>query len=244
MPAPRRLINPTTRSARIRPRPEKKPDKRPAWRIPLAWLREESFYRDIATRALSIAVVALGAYLYAISVGYIATPTGRQTFTTAISAFVVIFTIVGSRALARQQWRLAFLLIAAFVLVIILQQVLMATWVNDSADEYFSTFYQSIRSAREWSTIGVVVTIFGISAWVVPKVKARLDAAKAGNFTATQKAVPLRYMNLVGLLFADYRGTRSAVARSRTMSDSGAMKAKDRSVWSPPLKVTKEKSKP
>jgi uncharacterized membrane protein len=52
--------------------------KRRWWLIPLGWLREESFYKDITTRALAAGIVALGAYFFALGAGYVSTPSGSQ----------------------------------------------------------------------------------------------------------------------------------------------------------------------
>lgn len=51
--------------------------KKSIWVVMGGWLKEESFYRDIATRTLSILVTAVAAYLYAVAAGYISTPPGR-----------------------------------------------------------------------------------------------------------------------------------------------------------------------
>jgi hypothetical protein len=50
--------------------------KRRWWRIALGWLKDESFYKDITTRAVAAGIVALGAYFFALGAGYVSTPTG------------------------------------------------------------------------------------------------------------------------------------------------------------------------
>jgi hypothetical protein len=52
--------------------------KRRWWRIALGWLKDESFYKDITTRALAAGIVALGAYFFALGAGYVSTPTGAE----------------------------------------------------------------------------------------------------------------------------------------------------------------------
>lgn len=96
-----RTLNPSMKSVRIKPRPPKVsevPEEQRAsvWSYPAKWLKEESFYRDITTRALSIAVVALVAYIYAVATGYLQTPSGSGlvvilalTFMVVLSGFVV-----------------------------------------------------------------------------------------------------------------------------------------------------------
>jgi hypothetical protein len=65
---------------------EQKPEeKRRWWRIPLGWFADETFYRDITKSAISTAVVALCAYLYAIGAGYVRSPTGWQTIVGVIN---------------------------------------------------------------------------------------------------------------------------------------------------------------
>jgi hypothetical protein len=49
----------------------------PMGRIALGWLKDESFYKDITTRALAAGIVALGAYFFALGAGYVSTP-GRK----------------------------------------------------------------------------------------------------------------------------------------------------------------------
>lgn len=67
--------------------------KRRWWRIAAGWLRDESFYKDITTRALAAGIVALGAYFFALGAGYVSTPTGAE-------AAKGILNVVGSVVLA------------------------------------------------------------------------------------------------------------------------------------------------
>lgn len=70
-------MNPTTKSMRIAPRPDKVSEaKRSLWSYPKSWVKQESFYRDITTRAISGGIVAFVAYAYAVGGGYVATPSG------------------------------------------------------------------------------------------------------------------------------------------------------------------------
>lgn len=46
----------------------------PAWRRPATWVREESFWRDVATRTLAALISALIIYLFAVAAGYIGRP--------------------------------------------------------------------------------------------------------------------------------------------------------------------------
>ncbi|MCT7369615.1 hypothetical protein A7R75_11475 [Mycolicibacterium llatzerense] len=59
---------------RIKPRPERAPEKRTRRQIIRGWFNEESFYRDITTRSLSAGLVTLVAYLGAVTLGYIGKP--------------------------------------------------------------------------------------------------------------------------------------------------------------------------
>lgn len=68
-------------------------EKRRWWLIALGWLKDESFYKDITTRALAAGVVASVAYLFALGAGYVSTPTGSQ-------AAKGVLNVVGSVALA------------------------------------------------------------------------------------------------------------------------------------------------
>jgi hypothetical protein len=67
--------------------------KRRWWRIALGWLKDESFYKDITTRALAAGIVALGAYFFALGAGYVSTPTGAE-------AAKGVVNVVGSVAIA------------------------------------------------------------------------------------------------------------------------------------------------
>lgn len=90
--ADRKSIGPTTRVFRVGPslkaqtatngaasvEDEQTTKKRRWWRIALGWLKDESFYKDITTRALAAGIVALGAYFFALGAGYVSTPTGAE----------------------------------------------------------------------------------------------------------------------------------------------------------------------
>lgn len=67
--------------------------KRRWWRIALGWLKDESFYKDITTRAVAAGIVALGAYFFALGAGYVSTPTGAE-------AAKGVANVVGSVAIA------------------------------------------------------------------------------------------------------------------------------------------------
>ncbi|MGU3651847.1 hypothetical protein [Mycolicibacterium sp. A43C] len=67
--------------------------KKSIWAVVGGWLKEESFYRDIATRTLSILVAAVAAYLYAVATGYISTPPGRTVLPVVLlSIYLIVFT--------------------------------------------------------------------------------------------------------------------------------------------------------
>ncbi|MUL44483.1 hypothetical protein FZI85_17320 [Mycobacterium sp. CBMA293] len=87
---------------RIKPRPEKAPEVTPEvtpeveapekltmGEIVGAWFKEESFYRDITTRSLSAALVALVAYLGAVGLGYVGRPPAGAV--TALITLAVVF---------------------------------------------------------------------------------------------------------------------------------------------------------
>ena len=85
---------------RIRPRPEKASppaeqpeEKRSLWSYPKSWLRQESFYRDITTRAVAAGIVAVVAYLYALAAGYVHTPSGKRSAVVAACVVVSIMYI-------------------------------------------------------------------------------------------------------------------------------------------------------
>ncbi|QNJ91202.1 hypothetical protein HZU40_23705 [Mycolicibacterium fluoranthenivorans] len=69
-------MNPTNRSTRIKPRPEKAPLEEPKTKgqIVGGWFHEEGFYRDVATRFIAGSAVALLAYLGAVGLGYVSKP--------------------------------------------------------------------------------------------------------------------------------------------------------------------------
>jgi hypothetical protein len=67
--------------------------KRRWWRVALGWLKDESFYKDITTRAVAAGIVALGAYFFALGAGYVSTPTGAE-------AAKGVANVVGSVAIA------------------------------------------------------------------------------------------------------------------------------------------------
>lgn len=66
------------------------PEKKSIWEVMGGWLKDESFYRDIATRALSIALVAGVAYIYAVAAGYISTPPGRAVLPVVLMVTYVV----------------------------------------------------------------------------------------------------------------------------------------------------------
>lgn len=78
-------MNPTTRSARIRPRPEQAPVEGARTRAAIVggWFRDESFYRDIATRFLSVALTGAVTYLAAVALGYVGKPSGQASYSLA-----------------------------------------------------------------------------------------------------------------------------------------------------------------
>ena len=79
----RRPTNPTSRSIRIKPRPEKAPrppQKRSNGQIVGGWFKEEPFYRDIATRSLAAVLVTLVLYVGGVTLGYIGTPPAKAVF--------------------------------------------------------------------------------------------------------------------------------------------------------------------
>ena len=96
-------------------------------RPPLKWLKEESFYRDITTRTLSIAVVALVGYVFALTAGYVASPSGRSI---AIFVVLAVALVLAGWVLAvyfhdDRHWGTALLLTAAISLVVVVLWVLI-----------------------------------------------------------------------------------------------------------------------
>ncbi|WP_061009387.1 hypothetical protein [Mycolicibacterium mucogenicum] len=70
-------------AALIRPNPdpvEEVSEKRLVGDVVGGWFREESFYRDVTTRTLSAALAGLLAYLGAVSLGYVGTPSSAAVF--------------------------------------------------------------------------------------------------------------------------------------------------------------------
>jgi hypothetical protein len=58
---------------------EEEAPRRTRRRIVRGWLGEESFWRDVTTRTLAAAIVAVCAYVFALGAGYVRSPTAAQT---------------------------------------------------------------------------------------------------------------------------------------------------------------------
>lgn len=93
------------------------PKERPSvWAVMGGWLKQESFYRDIATRALSIAVVALVAYVYAVAAGYISTPPGKAVLPVLLMAiYSVVLTPLVFRLVFQGKTSSRWLVILLFI---------------------------------------------------------------------------------------------------------------------------------
>lgn len=104
---------------RIKPRsPAPAPPPGPAPKrsipsYPRGWLREESFYRDITTRALSVAIVAVAGYVLAVSTGYVATPPGSVIF--SVFVFAGIFWVIYILPRFRRRIGIAMLILLAML---------------------------------------------------------------------------------------------------------------------------------
>jgi hypothetical protein len=48
------------------------------WQMPLTWVKQEVFWRDVFAGLVGTGLAAVIAYLYAVGAGYIASPTKRQ----------------------------------------------------------------------------------------------------------------------------------------------------------------------
>lgn len=71
------------RSVRIRPRLEQTPaeeSRQTKSEIAASWFKDETFYRDITTRSVSIVLTASIGYLAAIALGYVGKPSGQAAY--------------------------------------------------------------------------------------------------------------------------------------------------------------------
>lgn len=73
------------------PAVEEAPKERDWEEIVGGWLKEESFYREITTRTLSAALVAIAAYLGAVGLGYV----GRPPANALVMMAVVVIALSG-----------------------------------------------------------------------------------------------------------------------------------------------------
>ncbi|SKY52404.1 Uncharacterised protein [Mycobacteroides abscessus subsp. massiliense] len=73
------------------------------------WLSEETFWRDVTTRTLAAAIVATGAYLFALGAGYVSTPSGASAVkgiaTVALGLLIGALTIYYQAFYRPEHWR-------------------------------------------------------------------------------------------------------------------------------------------
>lgn len=196
----RRPNGPTMKVRSIKPRPDKGRKKGSVWNVPRRWLKDEGFYRDIVTRALSIAIVALVGYLYALSAGYVATPSGRgllgltMVILTMVAASFSIYHLLAGNRDARLRWQLAACVptLAAWIVV-------------------------AVEQPKGYWRIAMLVTIWvTLALFLVAIVLDTYNHWKKGTFTPLlkwlSKRIPLR--SRAGSP-SDSTGTRGAPSRCR-----------------------------
>ena len=143
--------------------PEKKPS---VWAVMGGWLKQESFYRDIATRALSIAVVALTAYVYAVANGYVTTPPGRVIGPVAMqllllaALMVIIFR-------GRLRLRTKFLVTAVYMVAVFGLALMMR--LTASPDPKWREFQSQTLTVTTYVLIALVSAF--VVGWIVQDVK-------------------------------------------------------------------------
>lgn len=101
--------------------------KRTAMAVMGGWLREESFYRDIVTRSLSILITGVLGYLAAVALGYVGRPPAQAVvlIVEAISLFATA--IVAIECINRGRATLGFFIMCVWTAVV----MLIATWLED-----------------------------------------------------------------------------------------------------------------
>lgn len=74
------------------------------WQWPGEWVKDERFWREVTARATSGLIVVLVGYIAAMVLGYIATPTGRQTLNLVVLAIMVAFDVFCTVWFYRNGW--------------------------------------------------------------------------------------------------------------------------------------------
>lgn len=63
------------------------------WQWPGEWVNDEKFWREVTARATSALIVVIIGYIAAMVLGYISTPTGKQTINLVVLALMLGFCI-------------------------------------------------------------------------------------------------------------------------------------------------------
>jgi hypothetical protein len=157
---------------RMRPRPEKapvvqEPKEKSRWRIPLGWLKEESFYRDIASKVLAVMVVALPAYVYAVATGHLASPSGKSILMIGLLAAAMILAIAAVSRLIDHGlsfWAVVYLALAVGLGISTFP--IAASLLEESPD-----VYEPVR----WFSGGMLVVLVAMTGWFIwvglPKIR-------------------------------------------------------------------------
>lgn len=140
---------------RIKPRPPKPDDS--ALEAPVVWVRDHTFWRDVAAQALSTGLVALVAYVYAVSGGYIATPTGRSLITAACVTVTLAALCVGGWQARRGNYKGGVIALGVGSIFFAMAFILTAIGVEDH--------WKPVLTALGVMAIAVSVVI-GAPTWV------------------------------------------------------------------------------
>ncbi|WBP94261.1 MULTISPECIES: hypothetical protein [Mycobacteriaceae] len=101
--------------------------RRPVTAVVGGWLREESFYRDVVTRSLSILITGGFGYLAAVALGYVGRPPGQAVvlIVTALSLFVT--SAVAIECMNRERLVIGYSIMFGWSAAV----MLIATWLDD-----------------------------------------------------------------------------------------------------------------
>ena len=101
--------------------------RRPVTAVVGGWLREESFYRDVVTRSLSILITGGFGYLAAVALGYVGRPPGQAVvlIVTALSLFVTSTAAI--ECVNRERFVIGYSIMFGWSAAV----MLIATWLDD-----------------------------------------------------------------------------------------------------------------
>ncbi len=74
------------------------------WQWPGEWVKDEKFWREVTARATSALIVVLIGYIAAMVLGYVSTPTGRQTLSLVVLVFMLTFDVFCTVWFYRNGW--------------------------------------------------------------------------------------------------------------------------------------------